>query len=117
MECQLDEALFLVYIQLSEDLSRIKQVLILHNLLSIPGKQRQVEDQGDPVPVDKEQNGQESVNGGFGNDVSVEAVAEVDRVDVVTVEILRSAFLYCDDRLGERHKTDESPVSCSSLQY
>lgn len=93
MECQLNEALLLVYIQLSEDLSRIKQVLILHNLLSVPGKQWQVKDQGDPVPVDKEQDGQESVNGGFGDDVSVEAVAEVDRVDVVAIEILVSAFL------------------------
>lgn len=53
-------------------------------LLRIPGKQRQVEDKGKPVPVDEEHESQESVDGSFGDDVGVEAVAKVDWVDVVT---------------------------------
>lgn len=54
-------------------------------LLDVPAKERQVEDQRHPVSVDKEQEGQESVDGNFGDDVGVEAVAEVDGVDVVAV--------------------------------
>lgn len=53
-------------------------------LLSIERQQRQVQDDGDPVAIDDEQEGQESVNGGFGNNVGVEAVAQINGVDVVT---------------------------------
>lgn len=93
----------LVDVELAEDLGRIKQVGVLEDptikvsnrvcaygwgkddaLLSVPGDQRQVEDEGQPVSVDEEQEGQECVNGGFGDDVGVKAVAEVDRVDVIT---------------------------------
>jgi hypothetical protein len=52
-------------------------------LLAVPSQQRQVQNQGNPVSVDEEEEGQESVDGGFGDDVGVEAVAKVDRVDVV----------------------------------
>ena len=55
-------------------------------LLRIENKQRQVQDDSKPVSVDDEQEGQESVNGGFGDDVGVETVAEINGVDVVTVE-------------------------------
>lgn len=54
-------------------------------LLDVPSQQRQVQDQRQPVSVDKEQEGQESMYGSLGNDVCVEAVAEVYRVDVVAV--------------------------------
>ena len=54
-------------------------------LLSIPSEQRQIEDQSNPVTVDEEKDGQEGLDGSFGDDVGVEAVAEVDRVDVVAV--------------------------------
>ena len=53
-------------------------------LLHIPGKEWQVEGQRQPIPVNQEQEGQETVHGGLRDDVSVEPVAEVDRVDVVT---------------------------------
>jgi hypothetical protein len=52
-------------------------------LLSVPGQQRQIQDQGDPVSIDEEQESQEGVDSGFGDDVCVEAVAEIDGVDVV----------------------------------
>ena len=53
-------------------------------LLCVPGNQRKVQNERQPVAVDEEQEGQESVDGGFGDNVGVEAVAEVDRVDVIT---------------------------------
>lgn len=59
----------------------------IHLLLRIPSHQRQVQDQRQPVSVDQEEHSQESVDAGFGDDVHVEAVAEVDRVDVVAFEV------------------------------
>lgn len=56
-----------------------------HSLLNVPDKERQVENKSNPVAVDEEQDGQERVYSGLGDDVGVETVAEVDRVDVVTV--------------------------------
>lgn len=52
-------------------------------LLDVPAEERKVENQRQPVPVDQKQKGEESVDGGFGNDVSVEAVAEIDGVNVI----------------------------------
>ena len=92
-------------VQLPEDFCRVEQVVLLENpisvsagkssrrlfrfhvLLSVPCQEGQVEDKRDPVPIDEEQEGQESVNGGLGDDVGVEAVAEVDGVDVVAFEV------------------------------
>ena len=56
-------------------------------LLHIPGKEGQVENQRQPVPVDQEQECQETVHGGLRDDVGIEAVAEIDRVDVITTPI------------------------------
>ena len=55
-----------------------------HVLLAVPGQQRQVQNKCDPVPVDEEEESQECVDGGFGDDIGVEAVAEIDGVDIVT---------------------------------
>jgi hypothetical protein len=57
--------------------------LFLHILLCVPGQQRQVQDERHPVTIDQKQNSQESVYGSFGDDVGVEAVTEIDRVDVI----------------------------------
>ena len=101
----------LVHIKLAEYLCRVQKMGIVHNprviklvdgfggrecdtagrlnlLLDVPAKEGQVEDQGQPVSVDKEEEGQESVYSSFGNDVGVQAVAKVNRVDVVTVGYL-----------------------------
>lgn len=53
------------------------------SLLGVVGEQRQVQYQGYPVPVDEEEGGEEGVDAGFGHDVGVESVTEVDGVDVV----------------------------------
>lgn len=104
----------LVYIQLAEDLSRIQKVLVVKDprnrrrvslvslfsppnsntptgslfgqniLLGIECQQRQVENEREPVAVDQEQDSEESVDSGFGDDVGVKTVAEVNGVDVVT---------------------------------
>lgn len=54
-----------------------------HALFRVPCQKGQVQHQSHPVSIDKEEEGEESVNGGFGNDVGVETVTEVDGVDVV----------------------------------
>lgn len=59
----------------------------LHVLLSVPSNKRQVENERHPVAVDQEQDSQERVDTGLGNDVHVQAVAEVDGVDVVAFQI------------------------------
>jgi len=63
------------------------------SLLSVPCKQRQVEQKRYPVSIDQEEHGQASVDGCFGNDVGVQAVAEVDWVDVVTIEQVSVGFV------------------------
>ena len=100
-----------MHIELAEDLGRIQQVLVIvdpvpgkawladmsitrresaaasvgHNvLLGVEGQQRQVQHDRQPVAIDHEEEGQESMNGGFRDNVGVETVAEIDRVDVVT---------------------------------
>lgn len=54
-------------------------------LLRVKRQERQVEHDGEPVAVDDKKEGQEGVDSGFGDDVGVETVAEVDRVDVVAM--------------------------------
>lgn len=57
-----------------------------HILLGVEQHERQVQYDGEPVAVDHEEEGQEGVDSGFGDDVGVEAVAKVDRVDVITAK-------------------------------
>lgn len=56
-------------------------------LLSVKDDQWQVQNQRHPVSINKEQRSQESVHSGFGDDVGIEAVAEIDGVDVVAFQI------------------------------
>lgn len=102
---RIEVAYLLVNVELAEDLGSIKEVGVVDNpkvgalavvgedaperrhepslLLNIPGEERQVEDQGQPVAVNQEQEREKTVDGGFRNDVGVETVAEVNGVDVV----------------------------------
>ena len=100
----------LVHIQLPENLRRIQQVLVINDLLGIPRQQRQIQQQRNPVPVDEEEEGQKGVDGGFGDDVGVEAVAEVDGVDVIAAKDERLAIATgaratanCSCAMEERH--------------
>ena len=45
-----------------------------NRLLRVISQQGQIEDQGDPVEVDGEENGKKRVYGGFGDDVGIESV-------------------------------------------
>lgn len=87
VEAELGERFLLVNIKLPEDLSRVKEVGVVNDLLDVPSEERQVQDQRQPISVDEEQERHESMNGDFGENVGVEAVAEVDRVDVVTFQV------------------------------
>lgn len=53
-------------------------------LLSIPGEERQVQENSKPVSVDHEEDGQEGLNASLGDNVGVQAVTEIDGVYVVT---------------------------------
>lgn len=68
------------------------KIYLGHVLLHIEGKHGQVQYQREPVSIDKEQQGQEGVDSGFGEDVGVQAVAEVNGVDIVTLMASLSAF-------------------------
>jgi hypothetical protein len=104
--CSLVQTNLLVPVQSAEDFGCIEEVRIVENpttrsapilperaenagpvLLDIERKQRQIQDQSDPVSVDQEQESQDSVDSGFGDDVGVKAVAQVDRVNVIAFEI------------------------------
>lgn len=53
-------------------------------LLRVEGQERQVEEDSEPVAINDEEEGQEAVDSGLGDDVGVKTVAQVNRVDVVT---------------------------------
>lgn len=96
VEPEFDERLLLVPIQGAENFGSIQEVCIVEDLLDIESKQRQVQNQSDPVSVDQEQQSQEGVDGGFGDDVGVKTVAQVDRVDVIAFEV---RVHYCEKDL------------------
>jgi len=54
-------------------------------LLNVECQKWQIEYQRNPVAIDKEQEGQESMNSRFGNNIRIEAIAEVDGINVITV--------------------------------
>lgn len=60
---------------------------MLRSLLSVPRNQWQIQEQRQPVAIDQEQYCQEGVDAGFGHNVGVQAVAKVDRIDVVAFQI------------------------------
>lgn len=84
-------------------------------LLRIENKQRQIQDDSKPVSVDDEQEGQESVNGGFGDDVGVETVAEINGVDVVTVEGKKEEE--CQPTSSIRHNHSNVPGRDSTYSF
>lgn len=87
VETKLDEGFLLVYIELAEDLGRVKKVLVVIDLLGIESQQWQVQNDCKPVAVDHEEEGKEGVDTSFGDNVGVESVAQIDRVDIVALEI------------------------------
>jgi len=87
METELDERFLLVDVEFSEDLSGIQKMCVVNDLLDIECHKWQIEDERNPVPVDEEQDSQEPMNRRFRNNVRVQTVAKVDRIDIVTLEI------------------------------
>lgn len=99
----------LVDVELSEDLGGVKKMGVVDDpsdcrleirgsvcgnrppfreqssLLDVVSEERKIENERNPVAVDEEQKGQEAMDGRFGDDVGVEAVAEIDGVDVVAI--------------------------------
>ena len=65
------------------------------------------------MTTDEEQERQEGLNGGFGNDVSVESVAEVDGVDVVAGRIISWNFTTKATRAGGAAVVRTIPDRCT----
>lgn len=53
-------------------------------LFDIEGQERQVESNGQPVAINDEEEGEEGVDGRLGHDIRIEAVAQINGIDVVT---------------------------------
>jgi len=83
-------------------LGAVAELCLWHVLLRVESQERQIEEDGEPVAIDDKQEGQEGVDGGFGDDVGVEAVAQVDRVDVVTEKGRRVLVRPSDSRQSFR---------------
>jgi len=61
--------------------------MVFDILVDVISHERKVEDEGDPVAVDEKEECEEAMDGCFWDDVCVQAVAEIDWVDIVTVGI------------------------------
>lgn len=59
-------------------------MLVVDDLLRIPRQEGKVEQKSQPVSVDKEEEGKDSVYGCFRDNIRVEPVTKVDWIDVVT---------------------------------
>jgi hypothetical protein len=82
-------------------------------LLRVPSQERQVENERHPVSVDQEQDGQECVDTGLRDDVHVEAVAQVDRVDVVAFQVrVHDGEEHLQEEIDgiEQNREEEQPV-------
>jgi hypothetical protein len=66
--------------------------LLWHSLLCVESQQRQIQQQSQPVAIDQEQEREEGVHGSLRDNVGVETVAEIDRVDVVTAVVSASSL-------------------------
>lgn len=113
-----------MHVQFPEDLSRIQQMLVLKYpkvpmsvaigdvskgemdaLLRVERQKGQVQYDCEPVSVNNKQESQECVNGGFGNDVGVEAVAQVNWVDIIAIF-----------EQGSQHRFHNTPLKSYSSQ-
>lgn len=99
VETQLEETFLLVFGQSSKDLSSIQQVVFFVKFVDVESKQWQIEQKGKPVPIDQEQNGQKSMDGGFWNNVIVQFVAKFNWVDIITLQI---RVHYSEENLQEQ---------------
>jgi hypothetical protein len=54
-------------------------------LFNVKSQKRQVKQKRHPIPIDKEQESQKAMNRSFRDNVRIEAVAKIDRVNVITI--------------------------------
>ena len=87
VESKLDKGLLLMLGQSSENLSSVQHVVFVQILVDIVGKQRQVQEEWEPITVHQEEYSEEGVYTGFWDEPWVQFVAQFDRVDVITLQI------------------------------
>jgi len=54
-------------------------------LFNVKSQKRQVKQKRHPIPIDKEQESQKAMNRSFRDNVRIETVAKIDRVNVITI--------------------------------
>jgi hypothetical protein len=54
-------------------------------LFNVKRQKRQVKQKRHPIPIDKEQESQKAMDRSFGDNVRIETVAKIDRVNVITI--------------------------------
>jgi hypothetical protein len=54
-------------------------------LFNVKSQKRQVKQKCHPIPIDKEQESQKAMNRSFRDNVRIETVAKIDRVNVITI--------------------------------
>lgn len=57
------------------------------SLFDVEDQERQVEHKGQPVAINQEQGSEKTVDSSFGNNVGVEAVAEIDGINVIAFQV------------------------------
>lgn len=87
IETELDEAFLLVLSQCTKDLCRVKHVLSIHDLVGVVCDKREVPGRGDPLSADQEDKRHKRLHKHFWQNKLVQLVTELDRVDVVHLEI------------------------------
>lgn len=87
METQFGKTLLLVLGQCSEDLGGVQQVVFLDELVDVVSEHWQVQQKHKPVAIEQEKQGQKAVQATLWNEPRVQFVAQLDWVDVVTLQV------------------------------
>lgn len=87
VETQLDETLLLMLGQGSEDLGGIQQVVLGGHLVDVVSKQWQVQQEHEPVSVDKEKHSHDGMQASLGNEPWVQLMTQLNWVDVITLQV------------------------------
>lgn len=87
MEAQLDKGLLLVLGQGSEYLCSVQQMVLVDKLVDVVSQQGQVQQECKPEAVEQKQHREEGMNSCLGQVPGVQLTAQLNGVDVVTLQI------------------------------
>lgn len=87
VEAQLDERLLFVPRQSPENLSSVKQVVFVDELVDIECKHWKVQQEHKPEAIDQEKNSQKGVDRSLRNKPWVQLMAQLYGIDIVTLQV------------------------------